>query len=119
MNARKTNTKLLTFIKLSRLIGSEVYSTVTYFRKTNLLETVTTGEWAVVTKNIKNDKNNKKHSKQKQKETKTTRGTEKISQTCDVLACFYMVRIVLNIKAPPTQIWIFLKLHCFTRTCLQ
>ena len=32
------------------LIGSEIYSIVTYFRKTDLMATVTTGACAVVTK---------------------------------------------------------------------
>ena len=32
------------------LIGSEVYSILTYFRKTNLMAIVTTGAFAVVTK---------------------------------------------------------------------
>ena len=41
---------LLTFEKLSMLIGSEVYSILTYFRKTNLMAIVTTGAFAVVTK---------------------------------------------------------------------
>ena len=32
------------------LIGSEVYSTVTYFRKTDSMAILTTGAWAVVIK---------------------------------------------------------------------
>ena len=41
---------LLAFGKLGMLIGSEVYSTVSYFRKTDPLAIVTTGACTVVTK---------------------------------------------------------------------
>ena len=41
---------LLTFGKLSMLIGSKVYSIVTYFQKTNSMPIVTTGACTIVTK---------------------------------------------------------------------
>ena len=75
---------------------------------------VTTGEWAVVTKNITENENKQLNTpKAKTKGNQNNKRSRKYftSQIRNVLACLYTVHIVLNINALPTQIWIVLKPH--------